>query len=129
MAVAGDSRYDSAGQDRRGVVHEPGQQRRQQGHLDVLPLPGVVPVVQRRQDPHCGVKPGDHVGHGDTGLGGRLFVRPGHTHQSPDCLREQVVARQLRARSRSESGDRAVDQAGPIGAQIVPPQAEPFHHL
>ncbi len=112
MRVAHPERHHVARHVRRALVDQPGQRRRHQVDLDVLPLPGGLAMAQRGQHADHRVVARHHVEHGDPGPVGRPVRLAGQAHQPRHGLHHQIVARHPRAGPRPEPADRGVDDAG-----------------
>ena len=101
------------------LVHQPGQGRGQQVHLDVLAETGLVAVVQRGEHADGRVQTGHDVEERDTGPVRLAVGLPREAHESGDRLHDQVVARERRAAgAAAEAADRRVDDAGVAAATL-----------
>ena len=112
VAVAHAERDDSPGDVRAALVDQPGQRRREQVDLDVLPVAALVPGVQRGEDADRGVHSGHHVEDGDARAERLAVGIAGQAHQPGDCLHHKVIPRQRRSlRPAAEAADRRVHHA------------------
>ena len=115
-----------AGQ-QRGLrdVDEHGEPAVEQGDLDVLTLAGVVAAAQRGQDRDRGVHAREDVHHRYAHLG--RLVGPGDMHEPRFGLADEVVTRSIRWLSiRAEARQRAVDEPGPKGPEVLVSEAQPL---
>src|SRR6266571_1209104 len=115
-------RVSVASRDFRGseIVHDlvraEGDDRVEQGEVDVLSDTGALAVRDGRRDGETRVHSREDVGHGDAHLlgtaAGLAVALAGDAHQAAHALEDEVVAGAVRARARlAEPGDRAVDDA------------------
>ena len=127
MRVAAPHRGLAVGQIRQPLIDQPRQLRVEQRHVDVLAASGDVARPQRGEDRVAGVHPGHHVGDAHAHLHRRAVGLAGHAHDPAHALDHEVVSRAVRRRAvLTETGDRAIDQAGvdrrEIGVTEAPPR-------
>ncbi|GIX47292.1 MAG: hypothetical protein KatS3mg131_1503 [Candidatus Tectimicrobiota bacterium] len=120
-----------------GSAVEGGDQRVEQGNVDVLSLAGQVAVAQGSQNGHRAVQAGKVIGNGVAGLGGLAVGKAGEIHEAAARLRQHVVAAVVGQGTRlAVCRDRGVDDArvDPPHCFVVDTQAldnadaEVFHH-
>src|SRR5947207_5861532 len=106
------------------LVRAEGDDRVEQGEVDVLPDAGALAVRDGRRDGEARVHPGEDVGNGDADLlrtASRFAVAlAGDAHQASHSLEDKVVAGAVRAGAGlAEAGDRAVDDARIDSPQVL----------
>src|ERR1051326_5370839 len=88
-------------------------------HLDALADAGALALVERAEDPVSGVDSRGDVRHRRGGLDRRAVALTRMPHDATGGLQDEIHPRLLRERAFGpECGDRAVDQARVLGAQL-----------
>ena len=117
--LAGDER---AGRD----VDQARQSRIEERHLQPGTPAGAHPPDERAEDPDCRVRPREHVHDRHARLHRLAFGVTGDRHQAALGLDDEVIARPVRLLAvGAEPGDRAVDQSGILGSQLLVSEPEP----
>src|SRR5258706_2506575 len=98
------------------LVRAEGDDRIEQGEVDVLSGAGALAVRDGRGDGQARVHPGEDVGDRDADLlrtaAGLAVALTGDAHEAAHALEDEVVAGAVRARAGlAEPGDRAIDDA------------------
>ncbi len=127
----------SAAEVARDVVPEPGDGGLEQARLHRAAATGSRALLQRRQDADGRPHSGGDVDDRGADAHRRALGLAGHAHQAGVRLQQGVVAGAVALRAAgAEAADRAVDQPGIVGAQLLGPQAatgqgagtEALHH-
>jgi hypothetical protein len=113
--------------ERRPLVDEGGQERREQVDLHPLAEARGLAVAQGGEDPDRGEEPGHDVDERHADLLRLSLGIARDAHEPAERLHEQVVARQRRAAARAEARDGAVHEPGVARAQVGVAQAEAVH--
>ena len=97
-------------------------------HLDMLAAPGLMALLQRRENADRHVHPGAAVADRRQHNGRRVFREAGHRHRAAHRLRHRLVALEMRVGAvAAEALDRRVDQPRVEVAQHVPAEPQPLH--
>ena len=95
-----------------GDVHQHGERRLVERDLDLLPLAGALPRVERGEDRIAGQHAGADIDDGDAVLGRPAVRLTADAHQAGLGLQDEVVAGQRGLRpARTVAGDRAAHHA------------------
>src|SRR5699024_151668 len=89
--------------------------------------PAPSPRLPRPQPPDPGMRPGEGTHQRDSGLDRSIRSGPRDAHQTADGLHQQGVVGQLGALTRTESGDRTVDQTAVVDVEVRVTPAETSH--
>ena len=100
----------------------------QQGHVDLLALAGLDPLVQGADDADGGVQARQHVAQRDARPGGGIVGPAGDGHGARHGLGHQVIAGAGGiGAGLAEAGDRGIDQPGVDLAAVLIGEAQPGH--